>query len=303
MPTQYVTAEPGTAPRLTTEQTRIQITQRTPRWNRKKVDLTDALDFWSAAGAAANVIMQMSWPEVGYGVAESRVESGSLLKHPWKRLRTTAQYLAVAILGTDEERSAYREAVNVAHRQVRSTADSPVRYNAFNRELQLWVAACLFIFYEDTHQLLHGAMTPEQAENFYQSAMPIGTTLQVLEDQWPATRADFDVYWNTACERLQMDDFVREYLMTLVDLRMINPIFRITLAPLLRFLTIGFLAPVFREKMGFEWSDDDRRRFEHLFLFVSFFNRFFVPKFIRNMNYSLLMGDLRHRIRRKKALI
>ncbi|MGV0654137.1 oxygenase MpaB family protein [Mycolicibacterium thermoresistibile] len=244
MPTQYVTAEPGTAPRLTTEQTRIQITQRTPRWNRKKVDLTDALDFWSAAGAAANVIMQMSWPEVGYGVAESRVESGSLLKHPWKRLRTTAQYLAVAILGTDE-----------------------------------------------------------QAENFYQSAMPIGTTLQVLEDQWPATRADFDVYWNTACERLQMDDFVREYLMTLVDLRMINPIFRITLAPLLRFLTIGFLAPVFREKMGFEWSDDDRRRFEHLFLFVSFFNRFFVPKFIRNMNYSLLMGDLRRRIRRKKALI
>lgn len=115
-----------------------------PRWIRKKeVDLSDALDFWSAAGAAANVIMQMSWPEVGYGVAESRVESGSLVHHPWKRLRTTAQYLTVAILGTDEEKNAYREAVNVAHRQVRSTDDSPVKYNAFNRELQLWVAACL----------------------------------------------------------------------------------------------------------------------------------------------------------------
>lgn len=300
MPAPYLNLE--IPPRLTTTETRIQITQRTPRWNRGHIDLTDALDFWSAAGAAANVVMQMSWPEVGYGVAESRVESGSLLKHPWKRLRTTAQYLTVAILGSDEERAAYRDAVNVAHRQVRSTGDSPVRYNAFNRELQLWVAACLFIFYEDTHQLLHGKMTDDQAESFYRSAMPIGTTLQVLEEQWPATRADFDAYWNKACERIQMDDFVRDYLMTLVDLRMINPIPRLMLAPLLRFLTIGFLAPVFREPMGLDWTDTDRRRFEHLFLFVSFVNRF-LPKSIRTANYSVLMSDIRRRIRRKKALI
>src|SRR5689334_8116208 len=165
MPATYV--DLAAEPRLTTAETRITVTQRVPRWIRKKhVDLSDALDFWSAAGAAANVIMQMSWPEVGYGVAESRVESGSLVHHPWKRLRTTAQYLTVAILGTDEEKNAYREAVNVAHRQVRSTEDSPVKYNAFNRELQLWVAACLFIFYEDTHQLLYGTMTEEQAETF-----------------------------------------------------------------------------------------------------------------------------------------
>lgn len=300
MPAQYLPAE--TPPALTTEQTRIQITQRTPRWNKKQVDLTDALDFWSAAASAANVIMQLSRPEVGYGVAESRVESGSLMHHPWKRLRTTAQYLAVAILGTEEERTAYREAVNVAHRQVRSTADSPVKYNAFNRDLQLWVAACLFIFYEDTYQLLYGAMSPEQAESFYQSAMPIGTTLQVLEDQWPATRADFDVYWNTSCERIQIDDFVRDFLNELVALKMINIVPRLILAPLLRFLTIGFLAPVFREPMGLEWTETDRRRFEHLFLFVSFVNRF-IPRFVRTYNYTILMKDLRRRIRHQKALL
>lgn len=301
MPATYV--DLPAEPRLTTAETRITVTQRVPRWIRKKhVDLSDALDFWSAAGAAANVIMQMSWPEVGYGVAESRVESGSLVHHPWKRLRTTAQYLTVAILGTDEEKNAYREAVNVAHRQVRSTEDSPVKYNAFNRELQLWVAACLFIFYEDTHQLLYGTMTEEQAETFYQSAMTIGTTLQVLEEMWPATRADFDAYWNTACERVEMTPFVRDYLMVLVELRMINWPMRKVLAPLLRFLTIGFLAPVFRDAMEFEWTDTDRRRFEHLFLFVAFVNRF-LPKSLRTGNYSVLMKDLRRRIRRKKALI
>ena len=296
------TADTTGRPKLTTEQTRITVRQQTPRWTRRMVDLNDALDFWSAAGAAANVVMQMSWPEVGYGVAESRVESGSLMKHPWKRLRTTAQYLTVALLGTEDERAAYREAVNVAHRQVRSAPDSPVKYNAFNRELQLWVAACLFIFYEDTHQLLHGKLTDEQAENFYQHAMPIGTTLQVLEEQWPASRVEFDAYWNEACERIQMDDFVRDYLLQLLDLKMITILLRPVLAPLLRFLTIGFLAPVFREALGVEWTSDDQRRFENLFLFVSFVNRF-IPRWLRTMNYTVLMSDIRRRLRRGKPLL
>lgn len=300
MPAHYlVTDHP---PVLTTAETRIDVRQRTPHWGSKPVKISDALDFWSFAGAAANVIMQLSWPEVGYGVAESRVETGSLMLHPWKRARTTTQYLAVAILGTDEERAAYREAVNVAHRQVRSTDDSPVKYNAFSRELQLWVAACLFIGFEDTYQLLNGVMTEEQAESFYRSAMPLGTTLQVTEDQWPATRADFDVYWNTACERINVDDHIREYLMALVDLKMIAWPLRVLFAPLLRFLTIGSLAPVFREAMNLPWGEADRRRYEHLFLFVAFVNRF-LPKVLRHGGSHIMIKDVRRRLRGKKALI
>lgn len=290
------------ARRLTTADTRITIGTYTRRWDEEPVDLTEALDFWSAAAAAANVIMQMSNPGVGYGVAESRVESGALMEHPWKRLRTTAQYMAVAVLGTAAERAAYRDAVNVVHRQVRSTAESPVKYNAFDRDLQLWVAACLFVFYEDTYQLIHGKMTEEQAEGFYRYAWSLGTTLQVTEDQWPQTRAEFDDYWNAQCERVQLDDYVRDYLLRLVNLKMINPLMRLTLAPLLRFLTVGFLPPVFREQLGVEWSDTEQRQFENLFLFVSFVNRF-LPGFIRNVSYSLLMSDLRRRIRRRKALV
>jgi len=224
------------------------------------------------------------------------------MEHPWKRLRTTAQYMAVAVLGSDEERAAYRDAVNVAHRQVRSTDSSPVKYNAFDRDLQLWVAACLFVFYEDTYQLLRGKMTEEQAENFYQHARPLGTTLQVSDDQWPVTRAEFDTYWNTTCQSLEMDDTVRDFLMRLINLKMINPVLRVIFAPLLRFLTIGFLAPRFRELLGVQWSKAEQRQFENLFLFVSFVNRF-IPPFIRTFNYSVLMADLRYRIRRRKALI
>lgn len=294
--------EPEPGPRLTEADTRITIAQRTSRWDHGEVAISDAVDFWSFAGAAANVVMQLARPEVGYGVAESRVKSGSLMEHPWKRARTTTQYLAVAILGSDEDRAAYRAAVDVAHRQVQSTESSPVRYNAFNRELQLWVAACLFVGFEDTYQLLHGAMSPEQAEQFYQSAQPLGTTLQVTADQWPATRVAFGEYWNTACAQVVINAHIREYLTALIDLKMINWPLRVTFAPLLRFLTIGSLAPMFRDAMGLAWSDVDQRRFENLFVFVAFVNRF-IPRFIRHGGSHVLLGDVRRRVRAKKALI
>ena len=147
MPMQYVQIDPAVRPRLTTDQTRIQITQYTPRWVRKKkVDPTQALDFWSAAGAAANVVMQLVNKPVAYGVMESPVDSGALYKHPVKRTRTTISYLAVAVLGTPEDKARYREAVNTAHRQVRSTASSPVKYNAMDRGLQLGgLSRCLLL--------------------------------------------------------------------------------------------------------------------------------------------------------------
>lgn len=300
MPTRYLDL-PGAEPRLTNERTRIRIAT-TPRRGGRPARIADALDFWSFAGGAANVVMQLSWPEVGHGVAESKVESGSLAKHPWKRARTTFTYLSVAILGSDDERRAYREAVNGAHRYVRSDENSPVSYNAFNRELQLWVAACLFIGFEDTHQLLHGRMTPEQAEEFYRSSSTLGTTLQVTEDMWPATRADFDRYWNIACERVAIDETVRDYLNDLLALRMVRPPLRLVFGDLLRFLTTGFLPPLFREQLGMEWNEDDRRRFEHLLVFVSFVNRF-VPRFVRHLPSRVLMRDLQRRIRSGKRLV
>jgi uncharacterized protein (DUF2236 family) len=248
------------------------------------------------------VIMQLSRQEVGYGVAESKVDSGNLLKHPWKRARTTFQYLAVAILGRQEDRDAFREAVNSSHRHVKSTADSPLRYNAFDRELQMWVAACLFVGLEDTYQLLRGEMTTEQAEQFYRSAWTLGTTLQVTEDQWPPTRVQFDAYWIDACRRITIDDRVRDYLMDLVNLRMINPVLALLFRPLLRFLTVGFLAPVFRDALGLQWSGFKQRQFERLFLLVAFVNRF-LPVFIRQGSSYVLLADVRRRVRNHRALV
>jgi uncharacterized protein (DUF2236 family) len=287
---------------LTTNATRIAITKRTARWDDEPVNTADALDFWSFAGGAANVVMQLSLPGVGYGVVESKVDSGNLLKHPWKRARTTFTYIAVAVLGTDRDKLLYREAVNTSHRPVKSTDESPVRYHAFDRDLQMWVAACLFVGLEDAYQLLRGEMTAEQAEGFYRSAWPLGTTLQVREDQWPPTRAAFDDYWNTACQNVQIDDAVRAYLLDLINLKMINPLLRLPFRRLLKFLTAGFLAPVFRDALGLTWSASQQRRLEWLFRFVALVNRF-LPAFIRRPGPYVLLADLRWRARRGKPLV
>jgi uncharacterized protein (DUF2236 family) len=287
---------------LTTARTRITIDRRTARWSDESVSAADAMDFWAFAGGAANVVMQLSRPEVGYGVVESKVDSGNLLKHPWKRARTTFQYLAVAVLGNDDDRAAFRAAVDSAHRHVRSTPSSPVAYNAFDRELQMWVAACLFVGLEDTYQLLRGVMTEEQAEAFYQSARPLGTTLQVTDDLWPASRAEFEHYWNTNCGRVAVDEVVRDYLSDLIALNMISPVLRIPFRRLLAFLTIGFLAPVFRDALAVSWSAREQRRFERLFLFVAFVNRF-LPRFVRQGGSFVLLADVRRRVRGQGALI
>ncbi|MDN4516614.1 oxygenase MpaB family protein [Mycolicibacterium austroafricanum] len=281
---------------------RIQIDRRTARWSDDPVTVADAMDFWSFAAGAANVIMQLSRPAVGYGVVESKVDSGNLSKHPWKRARTTFQYLAVAIFGSDDDRAAFREAVDGVHRHVKSGPSSPVRYNAFDRDLQMWVAACLFVGLEDTYQLLGGEMTHEQSEQFYLSAATLGTTLQVSAEQWPLTRTDFDRYWDTACQQVEMDDVVRSYLTDLINLRMINPVLALPFRPLLKFLTAGFLAPVFRDALGVTWGGGRQWCFERLFLVVALVNRF-IPGFIRQGGSHVLLADVRMRVRRQRRLV
>lgn len=268
-------------------------------------DLTttaDAMDVTSLAAGAANVVMQLVNKPVAYGVMESPVDSGSLYKHPVKRTRTTITYLAVALLGTADDKQRYREAVNTAHRRVHSTAASPVKYNAMDRGLQLWVAMCLYIGFEDTHQLLRGRMNREQRALFYRDAAPLGTTLQVPADLWPATPEDFDAKWVELCAaRINPDETARTYLRRLVDFSFVGAVPG-PMKAFNRFLTAGFLAPRFREAMRIEWTARDQRRFDAFWRAVAFSNRF-TPLALRRLPYRLLLVDLRLRARFGRALV
>ncbi|WP_329067917.1 oxygenase MpaB family protein [Amycolatopsis sp. NBC_01480] len=246
----------------------------------------------------ANVIMQLGRPAVGYGVMESSVESGDLFRHPLKRARTTYTYLAVAVLGTDEERAAYRQAVNTSHVQVRSTDESPVRYNAFDPELQLWVAACLYQGIEDILEV----MGRPASEGLYEQAAVLGTTLQVRPEMWPADREAFAEYWAAGLGRVEIDDRTRAYLTDLVDLRFLPRPFSVLFGRFHRFVTTGFLPGRFREQMLLPWSAADQRRFERLMRGLSLVVER-LPGVARQFPFNVYLHDLRRRRRAGRPLV
>src|ERR1700733_7893164 len=172
----------------------------------------------SLLAATANVIMQLARPEVGYGVVESTVESAQLMRHPVRRWLTTVTYLSVALMGTPGERAAVRHMINRSHAQVRSTAGSPVAYNAFDPGLQLWIAACLYQGAVDVHTALRGPADEQTADGMYQVARWFGRTLQMPGELWPADREAFQSYWETELASVRIDPPVRDYLGQLLRL-------------------------------------------------------------------------------------
>lgn len=153
------------------------------------LDLSSGLWMWLAG---ANVIMQLANPAVGYGVLESRVESGRADTHPVKRARTTALYLAVATIGNDDDKEFIHREVKRIHDEVFSTSDSPVRYSGNSRQLQLWVALCLIRFFVDQYELLYRELNAAEREHVLALAKPLATVLNVPDADWPATWAEYE---------------------------------------------------------------------------------------------------------------
>ncbi|WP_255604929.1 oxygenase MpaB family protein [Mycolicibacterium xanthum] len=252
-------------------------------------------------GATASVIMQLALPPVGYGVLESRVDSGNVMKHPLHRARTTATYLAVAMLGTDDEKNAYRAAVGGSHRHVRSTESSPVSYNAFDGTAQRWVAACLYRLYEDSWGLCTGRPGSWLPDDIYRQCATLGTTLQVRDEQWPADRAAFEEYWQQGLSALHIDPPVRNHLERLLGREQWGVAGRIGLDRH-RFYTTGFLHEPVRSMMGLQWTAEDQREFEARMAGIG--RRILrLPPRLRRPIPELALADLRRRRRNGLPLI
>jgi uncharacterized protein (DUF2236 family) len=262
------------------------------------------------AAGGANVIMQLARLPVGRGVAESRVESGRVDRHPIKRLRTTTAYLLIAMLGTEEERTELRRQIDRVHAAVRSRPEDPVAYDAFDPELQLWVAACLYKGLEDVHRLF-GPPVGERwfDEVLYPHAPRLGTTLQVADEMWPADRPAFEAYWKEGIARIEMDDVTRRYLRGIADLSfVVAPLGRFgrPLRPLLRpvgeVMTGGFLPPELRDELGLPWDDARQRRFDRAARTSAAIVRR-LPRPLREFPLNVYLRDSQHRLRTGRAVI
>lgn len=290
--TSHTTAAPPDAPR-----SREEIPQ----------EAYDSLVGLALTAGGANVIMQLSRLGVGHGVAKSRVESGRVERHPLKRARTTSAFLVIATFGSAEERRALQQEINRAHVPVHSEPGDPVQYNAFDPELQLWVAACLIKGAFDITELLQGPPAADRAEVLYQYLKRLGTMLQVKEEMFPATYPEFRRWFETA--PIEMDDLTRSYLQGIAELRFfaaplgpLAAVARPLLRPIGRFMTLGWLPQRYRDLLELPW--DERRQQRH----DRFFGRLgaFVlrlPRPVRKFPLNLVLWDTRRRMRNGRPVI
>jgi uncharacterized protein (DUF2236 family) len=282
------------------------VSEARPRRLRRRSKAVGGMMGVGLLGGAANVIMQLSRPGVGYGVVESRVESGRIDRHPVKRARTTFTYLAVAAQGTPEQQAAFRRAVNGAHAQVYSTEESPVAYNAFDPVLQMWVGACMYKGVRDIYEIFVGDIDEQAAEQLFSEGVALGTMLQVPREMWPADQAAFDRYWEESLAEVHVDDKVRDFLWPIAANRVrgakVPAFVQRKLDDFNLLITTGFLPQRFRDEMRLDWNDDKQRRFDRLMRRIRFVNDL-LPRFIREFPFNWMLKDLDWRMRTGRPLV
>lgn len=254
------------------------------------------------APASANIVMQLSRLQVGRGVAESSVEGGSLTRHPIKRTRTTLAYVWVSLYGSDAERAELRRNVDAQHRHVRSRPGGDVVYDAFDPDLQLWVAACMYVGSLQGYETLYGEATNDVADDLLAQCSRFATTLQVPAHKWPGDRAAFAAYWTSSLAQVRVDEVTSRYLRDFVDLRFLPRPLGFLLRPINRLLTAGYLAAPFRDALGMPWGDVQQRRFARVTEVLRRVNRI-LPLPVARLPWNLVRYDTRRRLARQRPLV
>ncbi|MCK0093597.1 DUF2236 domain-containing protein [Rhodococcus sp. HNM0563] len=260
---------------------------------RGSVDLADFVgESMLLLGAGSTVLLQLADRGTGHGVADH----STTLQRPLDRLRTTMTYVYAVTLGTQEERRQIVRMVNKAHVPVRSET-----YNAFDPELQLWVAATLYRNGVQMYERMFHKLSDADLEWIYQQSAVYGTALQVKEDMWPATRAEFDAYWDNMIATMDVDEKVRSFTRGLLgggD----SPLPVKLLMPLQRFMTIGLLPQRMRDEFSLPWSPRDQRRFDLFWKVVPPVYRR-VPRPIRQLSATYYLRDMRRRFASGRRIV
>ncbi|MFQ4148284.1 oxygenase MpaB family protein [Arthrobacter sp. LAPM80] len=202
------------------------------------------------AGAGRAILLQLANPGVGHGVARH----SDFAADPLKRLHGTLGYIYALTNGTPGQLKTVRSRVQRAHLPVRGEqSEQHPAYSAGDPTLQLWVAATLYDSGMQSYDAVFPALSPHDAEGLYRDYGVLGTALGMPAGLWPASRADFAVYWESQLATLAVDGTIRAVAEELLAAKN-APLWVKVLMPLARFLTVGLLPSSIRPMYGFSWS-------------------------------------------------
>ena len=118
------------------------------------------------------------------------------------------------------------------HALVRSTASSPLSYNAFDPWLQLWVAACLYRYYVDQHEFLYGPLDDDCRRRGVSGRQEAGHHTASPRRHVATDRVAFDEFWKRSLDDLRIDPPVREHLRGVAAMAFLPAPLRLLAGPL-----------------------------------------------------------------------
>jgi uncharacterized protein (DUF2236 family) len=217
------------------------------------------------AGGGRAILLQIADPAVGHGVADH----SDFASRPLDRLHATLTFVYAVACGTPEDVEIVRRRVDRAHGPVHGAggASSPA-YNAFDPELQLWVAATLYDSAMAVHELVFGPPADSDADTIYAQYAGLGTALQMPAALWPRDRAAFNRYWQERISELTTDAATRAVVHQLLYPRTGPALLRAAM-PLGRLVTVGLLPARVRQLYGLSWNRTLQKRFDRVFRLIA----------------------------------
>lgn len=238
------------------------------------------------AGGAVAILLQVANPGVGQGVNEH----SDFAYRPVDRLRTTMTYVYTITFGTPSEKAALIRAVHHAH----STVKGP-NYSADDPDLQLWVAATLYVAAIDIYSKIFGDLDKDTTEKVYQEYSILATALRVPPGMWPADPAAFWEYWDEKLASFEITDHAKAVAKDLLYAKKL-PIWIKVNMPALRILTAEWLPPRLRDAYGLKTSKTRRATYTLLMgLGKGVYPH--LPSVIRQYPLRFYMKDMRKRMR------
>jgi uncharacterized protein (DUF2236 family) len=222
------------------------------------------LDWRLLLGSGRALLLQVAHPTVGAGVAQY----SDFQSRPWQRLQRTVDSLMTMTYGgrgTIAEADRLRE----LHKDIKGIDHHGHRYHALNPSAYWWVHATLFEGSLDLHARFAEPLTAAQQQRMYQEWRELGEVLGLKPHQMPEDLAGFfDYFDDMVANHLEDNKTVRTVLASLNDRRPVCPpgwpkaAWRAVgpfSSKVMMTATVGTLPEVFRNRLGLQWTDRDRR--------------------------------------------
>jgi uncharacterized protein (DUF2236 family) len=207
-------------------------------------------------GAGYALVLQVSHPSVGAGVAEH----SSYKEDPWGRLLRTLDFTNTLMYGEPAAAGAAARALRARHRTIRGVRADGARYRALDPPAYAWVWATLFESIVSVHRRFGIAAGREEEQRLWDEWRQLGRVLGVRERDLPAGLEAYEAYRELMVhDVLEANDSVRDVMASIASpaapplpsyIRPAWTIGRLPAARALRLATVGLLPAALRERLG-----------------------------------------------------